>query len=215
VALVNLESPNVFFVHGIRNSADNYGEIYARWARAAKKEIYVEGIDYGFLTATEMWLAGLIPALDWRRRRFIARQLREARAAVRGPFAVIAHSKGTGLIVDTLIANPDIVLDSLVLVASVLSNKYNGSKLQRLIERGQVRHALVVWSPNDTVIRDLCPWPYGKLGATGFVDLRLDTAGVTVPVTQVGTQEDHSTYFWSEFRNEHFEAWTRFITAVI
>jgi hypothetical protein len=203
----------VGFVHGIHNAADNYGDIYSRWAFEHARSLHVEQIDWGWITGVQMWLAGVIPALDWRRQRYIARQLRAARNCFGEdvPLSVIAHSKGTDLIVDTLLANEDIELEALVLVGSVLGNRFAGSKIQTLLQLSQVRRVLVVWSPNDSIIRNLSIWPYGKLGCTGFTDLSKVQGPTSKVVFQVETAEEHSTYFWSEFRDQHFRSWTDFI----
>jgi hypothetical protein len=204
--------PLVFFVHGIRNSADNYGEIIARWLASRSLPVYFEGIDWGWISGVQMWLAHFIPFAEARRRARVAKQIREARECFgkATPVSIIAHSKGTDLTVDTLWASPDIILDALVLVGSVLSNKFDGSRLQALIQRGQVNRVLVVWSLNDSIIRNLSIWPYGKLGATGFVDLP-ESQLVSVSVFQSESTEEHSTYFWSEFRDRHFAQWFAFI----
>lgn len=213
----------VSFVHGIHNAADNYGEILQRWATIHEPHLYIEGIDWGWITGVQMYLAGLIPALDWRRRSYIARQLK-AQQNCFGPesrYSVIAHSKGTDLVVDTLLDNPDIYIGALVLVGSVLPNKFHCSGLHALLVSGQVGRVLVVWSPNDSIIKNLSIWPYGKLGATGFVDLNAngmrwgrteyDDNDEQWPVRQIQTAEEHSTYFWSEFRDQHFRQWADFI----
>ncbi len=205
--------PLVFFVHGIRNTADNYGEILQRWVRQRDLPVYFEGIDWGWISGVQMWLAHFIPFAEHRRRGRIAKQIREAHEVLgRGRRAsVIAHSKGTDLIVDTLWACPDIEIDALVLVGSVLSNRFQNSKVQGLLARGQLNRVLVVWSKNDSVIRNLSVWPYGKLGATGFLDLTVSPGLYGEAVTQIQTEEEHSTYFWSEFRQQHFRQWFEFI----
>jgi hypothetical protein len=136
----------------------------------------------------------------------VADRLRET-ARLGLPQSVVCHSFGNHLAVETLWRNRDITIDCFIAIGAVLGNRWVGSKLAALVRRQQVNRVLVFWSPNDWVIRDLCFWPYGKLGATGFVDHI-----VTTPyLKQLKTTEGHSTYFWSEFRDLYFREIAEFV----
>jgi pimeloyl-ACP methyl ester carboxylesterase len=194
-------------IHGIHTDADRWPHVLESWFAAHYgDQITVNSIDWGFFRAVQMYLYRLMPFWFRGRVHLIAEALRETNA-IGWPQSIVAHSFGTYLAVETLWKHPAIEVETFVAIAGVLDNRWHGSKLARLVQRGQVKRVLVFWSTNDTVIRDFCLWPYGKLGATGFVDV----PRTTPYLRQLATSEQHSTYFWHEFRNLYFREIADFI----
>lgn len=202
-------------VHGIQSTAENWGDIYRRWLQrtcsvssvssVANHPVVVENIDWGRITGLQMYIQLALPWLERRRERFVADELASFATEYRCPIHVIAHSKGCDLIVDALYRFPRIQIQALVLVGSVLPIRYRYSQLDAVVDRGQVTRVLNVWSPNDSIIETWSIWPYGKSGSRGLADIP-----AVAPIYQQQTQEDHNTYFWSEFRDQHFTTWTEF-----
>lgn len=193
-------------VPGIETNANAWPKRFAVYAWERFRNVFVTEAAIQLVSAVRFYLCAVFPFLEWGRRRAIAAVLRQTGGGD-VPRAIVGHSKGTDWSVDTLYANPDIEVEALVLIGSVLSERYHGSKLERLVDRGQVKRILNVWSPNDDVIKLLSWWPAGgKAGSRGFADLRGDE-----PVWQYKTEEAHSTYFWSEFRDKHFGVIMEFI----
>lgn len=196
-------------VHGIRTSSDSWQQRFAAFAagRYCDRVVTAE-IMWGWISGIQMYLLHWVPFWERKRRKAVATIL--ARLLEEFPFSslsVLAHSKGTDLVVDTLLANRDLRIATLILVGAVLKEHYHRTSLPILVGRGQVARVLNVWSPNDHTIRDWSFGPYGKAGWKGFVGLRDND-----PVWQQKTEEAHATYFWSEFREKHFARWIEFAT---
>ena len=197
----------VFTFHGIHNGQDTFGDIYRDWLVRHSTEFHCVEINYGRITGTQMYGAKLWPWCMSERRTRAALRMSDAWASHGAPTRhAIAHSYGTQFITDLLWQHPYIKLDGLILVGSVLEERFHSTRLPRLIVRGQITRILNVWSRNDSVIRHWSRGPYGTAGSTGFIDLTGQE-----PVWQNETEEEHGTYFWSEFRNEHFTRWTQWL----
>jgi pimeloyl-ACP methyl ester carboxylesterase len=205
---VNHDRHLVITAHGIHGADYNWGDIYRDWCDQHARAQHVSDIFWGRVNGLQMYAAKLIPFWMWARRDAAATEIRASLGAFahQATTTLAGHSYGTQFIHDILWANPDLVVDNVILIASVLPERLDRTKWRQIHERGQVKRLLNVWSPNDSIIRAWSFWPYGKLGARGFTDANLPDW-----LWQFKTEEEHSTYFWTEFRAEFFRKITEWI----
>lgn len=181
----------IFGCHGIMTGFDNWIDRFRSHCAARKLPICVEDLDYGIVSPMRLRVCGWVSPFAWRIFDGMARQIRETMAYYppETTFSLVGHSWGTWRIHGCLERNPDIQPRNVVLIGSVLREKFSETSFPKIIARKQIQKLQIYWSPQDEVIRDLSWYPYGKLGYRGFVDKVPDC------VEMFETHESHGGYF--------------------
>lgn len=205
---MNNHAPHlVYTLKGILTGAENWGDIFRRWCVQHAPRLIVEEIDWGMIGPVRMYASRALPVLNWRRQDAIAAFIRRTQAEYGNPpFSIGAFSFGTFLAHGTMWRHADIRPRSVFLFGSVLPSLWSRTRFPQMFARGQIGRLLNVWSPNDSAIRFGSFWPFGKAGSEGFRGI-----GASCPVMQCRTEEEHSSYFWKEFRDVHFQRVAEFL----
>lgn len=193
-------------VHGIYTGSYNWCDRLRAYAKVNYPSVDVREYDFGFITATHMYLDGLCPWFakgmcrkfsDWFARKMMS-------YPVGMPYSFVAHSFGTWLLTETLWRHKEIQPSSVILFGSVLSSHFERTRWPEIIKRDQIDRLHVFWSPKDDVIERYSRsffgvTPFGHLGCRGFVgDYNRDI------VRQYETAETHSGYFYPQNRDKYF-----------
>lgn len=195
-------------VHGIHTGAENWTDPFRRYVEnheGHSKNIRVEEYDFGKILALQMYAAGIFSPLGWNMQNNFAKWFQSIKRNFYNKdceFSFVSHSFGTWLTHGMLWRHRDIKPKNVVLLGSVLSEDFRGTKFPHMFKRKQLSKATVFWSMNDTVIeRTLVRVPpFGRLGSRGFV------RGLTEEnVLQVACKEAHSGYWAKTKRDDYFE----------
>ena len=183
----------ILLIHGIRT--------FASWQPLVKRLLEeipgtrVVPIKYGYLDAFRFWFplrTRQAPIDD------IRREIQNARAANDDSrISVIAHSFGTYAISQILLENPDLRLERLILLGSIVPRSYRWD---------YVRSRLATDVVNDYGTRDIWPvlakclsWGYGDTGRHGF--------GRGAHVYDRGHNFAHSDFFTETFVRKYWIPW--------
>lgn len=155
------DDPVVVFVHGIRTRA--YWQERLRDAIQTEHKIEAKPIGYGYFSAFQFWAP-----VGFRSKPIavISRKLRSIQHESPGrPIVVIVHSFGTYAVVKSLIEDPTIILERLVLCGGVVRKNFRWDRLRN-------RPQAIL---NDCGARDVWPivaqWStigFGSSGRHGF-----------------------------------------------
>lgn len=162
--------PHVILINGIRTPTTA-----ASWPKRLGP--YLE-TRYRCTTEAHYYRTGPIPPWNfWVTNPRIARTLGNAieermNEVGNHPLHIVAHSNGTNIAVSLAraLADRDIKVGTMVLIASALHSDIERSGLGPLISAGDVHRAIAYCSPDDLVVGRLQSIPgfYGSLGSRGF-----------------------------------------------
>lgn len=172
--------PHVILINGIRTPTTA-----ASWPKRLGP--YLEA-RFKCTTEAHYYRTGPIPPWNfWVTNPRIARTLGNAieermKEVGNHPLHIVAHSNGTNIAVSLAraLADRDIKVGTMVLIASALHSDVERSGLGALISAGDVKRAVAYCSPDDLVVRRLQGFPgfYGSLGSRGFERVN-DAIGLT------------------------------------
>ncbi len=186
--------PVVLALHGIMTRADkvNWTERFSQWMAQTSP---------GWLVLTQNYFAWPAPRLNWILNRFRAAKLAQwlAGYADRGqPIHIISHSNGAAVAMGVAkwMAMAGLRIESMLFIAGAISCDLTRSGLARLLANDHVGRAEAWWSPRDFVISAPAAffWPYGRLGAKGFMSHGLRGDGPRVKNREF-TGFSHGDYF--------------------
>ena len=162
-------------VHGVRHRALNrrrwgdWQQLLLEWmVQYHGATVRVVNFRYWYVPAILSWLVSIFRLADrWSRRylkylNIVCEQFPNAR------IHLVGHSRGTDIIHYACEQDPDIVVDSIHLMAGVVSSHVENTVFERMLSTGQVRRVVSYFSKKDLVVK-FAPPPYGHLGYWGFI----------------------------------------------
>jgi len=176
-------------VHGIeypKKPEDDWQKLFTNWLKVKYnnylygKELVHESFSYGWLNRVHSWV---IKIIDWvcdaakvpnlvtlvRAKKFRNFLRKVANQYPDSKIHIVAHSFGTFVVCEALLRYSSLRVQSLNLVAGVVSSRLSVNSLDTLLERNQVKRIDSWSSYSDRVVKYLALWPFGHVGYWGFL----------------------------------------------
>jgi pimeloyl-ACP methyl ester carboxylesterase len=169
----------VVLIHGIltkQNESDDWEPHLGTWIKEHYPDVECLIFKYGWLDPLRSWLSTVVDLLklpDWINNLAIIRftkRLRQLQGSnPNADIHVVAHSYGTWVTWRTLMQDSKIRLQSLTLIAGVISAHIEKNNIDRLLINGQIKTVFSWSSHTDEVVRYIAVPPFGHLGWWGFL----------------------------------------------
>jgi pimeloyl-ACP methyl ester carboxylesterase len=166
-------------LHGIltyKHDMTDWEEEFGRWLAVNYPSVHYVKFKYGWIGPVWAWLSTIMNVLklpNWVTDLVVQKvpriliQLQKENPDAK--IHIVAHSYGTWVTWRTLLENSSIKVQSVTLVASVISAHIERNRIGQLLKAGQIKSVFVWCSHDDEVVRLIAIPPFGHLGYWGIL----------------------------------------------
>lgn len=209
-------------LHGIMTPVqekNGWQEAFGNYLKENYPDVTYIPIYYGLITPTISWLTTVAFnfkvkfIINWIKK-LVSKKFKDTvvnflKENPNAKLHVIAHSFGTWISHEFLIDNPEVKIQSLTLVAGVISAHIEKNYLDEMLNKGQIKACFTWGSHKDMVVRAIALPPFGHLGYWNIITddpqdrispktkpyLSLDLYNIPTNNTHTGYWDDPATYF--------------------
>ena len=168
----------IISLHGImtKMKGQDWEEDFGQWLAINHPSILYVKFKYGWIGPVFSWLSTIMYNLklpNWvtdliiKKLRKLLDQLRKDNPDAK--IHIVCHSYGTWVTWRTILENPSVKIQSVTLVAGVISAHIEKNKLGQILQKRQVKSVFVWCSHDDEVVRVIAIPPFGHLGYWGIL----------------------------------------------